>query len=83
MTLLIAVVLLALLGWSAFRFGVDTRDGRDWQPYALPEPRPAPPAGGPETTGGSPAGGRPLVRPVVPSLRLPAQPAGDCLARLG
>jgi hypothetical protein len=31
--LLVVVLLFAALGALAHRFGADTRDGRDWQPY--------------------------------------------------
>lgn len=36
---MIFTLLLVALGVLAARFGVDTRDGRDWQPYDVMEPR--------------------------------------------
>jgi hypothetical protein len=34
-TFLVLVLLFAALGALALRFGTDSRDGRDWQPYEV------------------------------------------------
>lgn len=33
--LLLVALLFAVLGALAYRFGADSRDGRDWQPYEV------------------------------------------------
>ena len=38
-TLLILVLLFVALGALALRWGADSRDGRDWQPYDVTAPR--------------------------------------------
>lgn len=38
-TFLVLVLLFVALGALALRFGADSRDGRDWQPYELGAPR--------------------------------------------
>lgn len=38
-TFLVVALLFAAFGALALRFGADTRDGRDWQPYDINAPR--------------------------------------------
>lgn len=38
-TFLVVALLFAAFGALALRYGADTRDGRDWQPYDINAPR--------------------------------------------
>ncbi len=54
MVLLVAVLAFAAFAIVGWRFGADSRDGRDWQPYAGPG---APHSGtSPVISGGTPDG---------------------------
>ena len=41
-SVLVVIVLLAVIGFAGWRWGADSRDGRDWAPYEDEERQPRP-----------------------------------------